>query len=513
MRMQTVSTWLLAGLFSLMWVLPGVVQADDAQSLLAKHRAFVGWQFGDGSVNSLRLERTYTDASGKVTQRATERRAGLAYRRDFQTVKDYEEGGSTGFTGSIFWTTNQNGFTVPLIGDNAKYYLAIDALFMEGSTELPATLQSSATINGKSVQIVRIAMNGALHFDVYVDPETGAYLRAVIDPGGELETTINILSYADLVAGKKFIGSWSFGTDKGAYNYTKLTLNAPVEAGELHPPAPSAKWTFANGQPFKIEVTDSRIFVNATINGVPGHFILDTGASSIALTDAFADRAHLKTVDKSNAFGIGGTTKTLIRKADTVEIGANTLSNVIVSSLTMQYYSNREQFDGLVGFDLFGGAIVNLSLSDGTMQITDPAAGAASPPSGWYPMTPDLTTFTPRVPARVDDKLDINALLDTGGSTLVLLSNQIEDHGINLVANRAGFLGGNAAIGGVGGYEVTVCGPIAKITVGPFPYTGTEACESRAWGLHQGLVGYDFLKHFDYLFDYTHGVMYMSLRK
>jgi predicted aspartyl protease len=513
MRIQTAPTWLLAGLFSLLWILPAPVQADDAQSLLAKHRAFVGWQFGDGSVNSLQLERTYTDASGKVTQRAVERRAGLAYRRDYQTVKDYREGGSTGFTGSIFWTTNQNGFTVPMIGNNAKYYLAVDALFMEGSTELPATLQSSATVNGKSAQVIRIAMNGALHFDVYVDPETGAYLRAVIDPGGELETTINILSYAELAPGKKLIGSWSFGTDKGAYGYSKIALNAPVEAGELHPPAPSATWTFANGQPFKIEVTDARIFVNATINGVPGRFILDTGAGEIALTDAFADRAHLKAVDKSEAFGIGGATKTLVRKADTIEIGGNTLSNVVVGSITSQYYDNREQFDGLMGFDVFGGAIVNLSLSNGTMQISDPAAGAASAPSGWYPMTPDLTTFQPRVPAKVDDKFDFNAVLDTGGSSLVLLSSQVEDHGINLVASHAGFLGGNAIMGGVGGYEVTVCGPLAKVTVGPFPYTGTEACESPSWGLHEGLVGYDFLKHFDYVFDYPHGVMYMSLRK
>jgi hypothetical protein len=74
-------------------------------------------------------------------------------------------------------------------------------------------------------------------------------------------------------------------------------------------------------------------------------------------------------------------------------------------------------------------------------------------------------------------------------------------------------LGGNSAIGGVGGYEITVCGPLAKISVGPFHYTGTEACESRNWDLHQGLIGYDFLKHFDYIFDYPHGVMYMNPHK
>lgn len=384
---------------------------------------------------------------------------------------------------------------------------------MEGSTELPATLQSAATVNGKSAQVIRITMNGALPFDVYEDPQTGAYLKAVIDPGGTLETAINILSYADLAPGKKLIGSWSFDADKGAYTYTKLALNAPVGAADLHPPAPSATWTFANGQPFKIEVTDSRIYVNANVNGVPGRFILDTGASDIFLSDDFANRAHVKSVDKSSAFGIGGATTTLIRKADTIEIGGNTLSNIVISSLTDHYYNPSEQFDGLMGFDIFAGAIVNLSLSGGTMQISDPSQGAASPPSGWYPISPDLSTFVPRVPAKIDDKFDINALLDTGGSDLVLISSQVEGHGLTLLANRKGFLGDNAAIGGVGGYEVTVCGPLAKVTVGPFPYTGTEACESNNWSLHEGLIGYDFLKHFDYIFDYPHGVMYMMLHK
>jgi hypothetical protein len=192
MRLHTLLTGLFVTLFAATTLAPAPVRADDAQVLLAKHRAFVGWQYGDGGVSSLYLERIYTDATGKVTQHATEKRLGLAYRRDYQASATYGEGGSTGFTGRVFWKTSENGFTVPMIGDTAKYHLAVDVLFMEGSTELPATVQSSTSINGKSVQIVRIAMNGAVPFDVYEDPQTGAYVRAVIDPGGSQEAIINI---------------------------------------------------------------------------------------------------------------------------------------------------------------------------------------------------------------------------------------------------------------------------------------------------------------------------------
>jgi hypothetical protein len=48
---------------------PLVARADDAQALLAKHRAFVGWQLGDGAINSLVLDGTMTyqkDGATKV---------------------------------------------------------------------------------------------------------------------------------------------------------------------------------------------------------------------------------------------------------------------------------------------------------------------------------------------------------------------------------------------------------------------------------------------------------------
>ena len=512
MRMHLALTWAMATVFAASSFLPATAPADDAQSLLAKHKAFVGWQFGDGSVQSLILDRTYT-RGGKVTQRATEKRLGLAYRRDYQAIKEHGGGGSTGFTGNVFWTTSDNGFTVPMVGDTAKYYLAVDALFMEGTPELPATLRPSATVDGKSVNVLRITMNGALPYDVYEDPSTGAFVQAVIDPGGLQETTVKIASYVDLAPGKKFIGTWSLDNDDGRYTYTKVTVNAAVGAVDLHPPAPKATWTFANNQPFKIRVTDSRIYVDAKVNGVQGRFILDTGAAGIALTDDFANRANVKTVDRSSSFGIGGVAKDLVRKADTVEIGGNTLSNVVVTSLNEKFNDsqNNEEPVGLMGFDVFGGAIVNLSLSSGTMSITDPSNGAAPAPQGGYPFAVDLATFQPRVPVKLDDKLEILATLDTGGSSLVLMSDQVEHHGVNLLANRE--YGGNAIIGGVGGYELTTCGPLARIAVGPFVYTGTEACESPAWGLHDGLLGFDFLKHFDYVFDYPHALMYMIPHK
>lgn len=510
MRISPPWTWLLAGLLAFVPAHPVAAAAGDAASLLALHRAYVGWQLGDGSVTSLLLRRTYTNADGKVTGTSIERRVGLAYRRNYVTKLDQHA--SSGFTGRIFWTTSDNGFTVPLIGNDAKFELAVDALFMEATTQIPAALHGTAQIDGKTVPVLQLTMQSGEVIDVDEDPETGAYLRAVIDPGGAEEKQITIASYMTIAPGKRFIGTWSFGDGKGSYHYTKAELNVPVADDQLHPPPPTATWTFANSAPFPIRVTDSRIYVDAKVNGVSGRFILDTGDSGITLTDDFANRAHVKTIDRSQALGIGGLTKDLVRRADTIEIGGNTLSNVIVTTINEHFNDelNEEKPVGLLGFDVFAASVVNLSLSGGTMQILDPSQGPATPPPGAVPFTVDLAAFVPRLPVKVDDKLDVLAVLDTGGSNLVLLSNQIESHGVNLVANRSGFLGANAMAGGIGGAELLVCGPLERLSVGPFIYSGTEACESTQWSLHSGLVGYDFLKHFDFVFDYPHDTLYMK---
>ena len=515
MRIHHASTWLLAALFSASPIAPIAARADDAASLLAKHRAFVGWQYGDGSVRSLLLEQTYTDSGGKITQHATERRVGLAYRCDYPATKDYAGDASRGFTGNLFWTTSENGFTVPVIGDIAKYYLAYNVLFNEGTSELPATLKGTTTVDGKTVDILHITMNGALPYDVYEDPDTGAFVRAVLDPGGQYDFTIKIKSYTDIGQGKKYVGTWSFNDNKGQYAYTKITLNAAVSAGDLHPPASAATWVFANNQPSPIKVTDSRLYIDAKVNGVPGRFAIDTGASTIVLTDDFASRAHVKTVDKSTGIGVAGQAKMLVRKAETVEIGGNTLSNVIVDTVnqTFKDTQNNEQPDGLIGFDLFAGAIVDLNLGNHTIRILDPAVAADG--RGGYPLTPDLTAGVPQVPASVDGKVEVKALLDTGGLDFVEISSDVENHGVNLIVNSDNtFLGGNAAVRGVGGgTEMVRCGPLAKIQVGPFTYSQVQACESHDLALHDALIGFDFLKHFDYVFDYPHGVVYLIPHK
>ena len=286
--------------------------APDAAvaALLAKHRAFVGWQFGDGSFRTLRLLRERVDADGAVTQSATEYRVGIVYRNHYVLLKHADTTEDSGFTGSVFWSTNQNGFTTPLYGDLAKFRLSYALLFNEATTALQGVMGGTVSVEGKQLQSVRLEVPQADPIEVDVDPGSGAYVRAVIDPGGDAETTVHIVSYADVSPGKKMLGSFRMGDDRGSYRYTKIEPNVAVTDDELHPPPAKATWTFANAKPFPVTVTPQRVLVDAKVNGVKGRFILDTGASAIFLNRSFADRAK---VAKLNARGAVGRT---VRRPD-----------------------------------------------------------------------------------------------------------------------------------------------------------------------------------------------------
>ena len=486
--------------------------SPEAAALLAKHVAYVGWKYGDGTVKSLKLERTYTIKGGSITQYAHETREVLVYRRDYEFPEHPLNNNSTGFTGNIFWRTNENGFTTPFFGDEAKELLSSDALFIEGTPVLPASMHGTGTVDGKTVPVVRVTMQSASPIDVYVDPDTGAYLRAVVDPGGAKETVYDIKSYLDIAPGKKIIGSWTIDGG-GTYAYTKAQLNPLVSDGDLHPPASSATWTFANDQPFPIKVTDARIYVDAKVNGVPGRFILDTGDYGITLFDEFADRAHMKDVTHSAIYGIGGGAKTRIRLADTIDVGGNTLANVIVNTINTEFNDDRynEKPDGLIGFDLLGGAIVTVSTANQTMRIENPAATNVDKSVG-INVIADLSDGRPVVPMQINKKVPIDALLDTGNTAFVLLASDLRGRGINMLVDNSQ-LSSHIAIGGVGGHEAVECGRVNDIALGPIDYQNPAACLSHSFTGREALIGFDFFKHFDYIFDYPESLIIITPHK
>jgi predicted aspartyl protease len=512
--------FILAAAFA---VSPLAVRADDgAASLLSKHKSFVGWQAGDGTFSSLSFEGEITyQKDGKDVTYATlrELRKGFASRTIVQ--RSNGTGSDSGFTGRIFWDTNENGFTHPIIGDAQKAEIAADLLFNEGAQELAGTLRGSDTIDGTPVQIVRVKADASDNLDLYIDPQTGAYKRVVIDPDGSYEETIDILAYSD-VHGKKIISKWQHKGSKYTYAWTKITADAPIADADLHPPGQTATWSFANGQSFPIEFKDNDrnrgIFLTASFNGVKGRFMMDTGAGGIFLNRSYAGRVHPKAIEKSKAYGIAGSTNTEVGKVDTFQIGKNTLTNVVVTSLSNDIFNGKDdegnEVDGLIGYDLFGGAIVEVNLDDQQMTLFDPKQ-LQMQSGGGIELSVDLADETPTIPMMVNGNIPINAMLDSGDLAEVTISHDlVSKYGLKMLVDTSlqGITSAIRFTSGAGGIEREECGRLDSVSVGPVVYQNAPACKSRSFSGNNAIVGFDFIKNFNIIFDYPEGKMLLMPR-
>ena len=107
--------------------------AADPAAILARHKTYAGWAYGDGTLKSARstveavapspLPSPKPDATpdplGAPNTKQVEARRELLYH---VTSSRYgHDSDSEGFTGSVFWRANVNGQTVTIRGRAARF--------------------------------------------------------------------------------------------------------------------------------------------------------------------------------------------------------------------------------------------------------------------------------------------------------------------------------------------------------------------------------------------------------
>jgi predicted aspartyl protease len=513
MRGQFLRACLLV-LFAAAGGLPSAAPAagDEAAALLAKHAAYAGWRGGDGNITSLRESgeavRDDGTGAGSTLSRLQTGEIFHAFSAEKNRTREY------GFTGKIFWQTNANGFTTPSFGDAVRYQATRVQLLNEELTSLPATMRGNATVDGVLTQIVRVVAQAGFPIDLYIDPSDGALMRYVIDPGGDYEDAVDVLASTDVGNHRRVLSSWRYVGGHTTYRYTKIEANTEVTAAELHPPKPVASWTFGPpAQTVPIDVTDQRIYLNAIVNGHPGRFVLDTGSFDIGFTDSFARTVGAKREGQTRIQGIGGEAEANIYRVDTIAFGASTLHDVrITTGLDERGGATGERVDGLIGFDLLGGAIVDLDLDARTLRILDPSAVAPDPSQGIM-LRVDLSSGQPRVPMTVGGSSPVLATIDSGNTFYVLFSSKLisESH-VRFFSDPLS-LASRLEFVGVNGSEIDTCGRLPSLELGSINYRPVPACESESMAHNEILVGFDFFKSFNYVFDYPEGEILVSARK
>jgi aspartyl protease len=480
---------------------------DSAATLLAKHAGYVGWHAGDGVVKTLRATGE-VKREGKTQGTLGSLRYGIAFRNTFVSTEGVHS--DDGFTGSVAWTSNANGFTVRAIGNIVRAQFDEDALFAETTTTAAFTpsVVKTEKVDAVDCVVVRLTSQVGFPFDVYVDPATGAYRRAVVDPDGAYELSFDGLDYT-LVDGKRFLTAWHHGKSKTRYAYTNLVPNATIAPDDLRPPKQTATWAFGDA-PAAVEYVDSRgprIYVDVVVNGVKGKFIFDTGAAGTVMIDSFARRAGAKRFGEGTIRGFGGEAKANLFRVDTIEVGGSTLRDVIVRSGLDEQDWSREGVVGLIGFDLLAATIADLNLDTKTLRLMDPAKVEPDKSAGLV-VAIDLSDHHPRAAMRIDDRYDVMATLDSGSPSDILFSRDLIKH------DHVDFKSlGTGYIAGVGGVETVSCGKLKPVALGPVRYEAKWACAMESFERNQILVGLDFMRAFNFVFDYPDGIMVMIPRK
>ena len=480
---------------------------------LARHRAFVGWSDGDGTFKSWHLtatrKRTRKNPDGTtesvVSARLDEVRRGALYRDSYTRAGGLMT--DEGFTGRMFWDADENGNTVTHFETQVRYDFAENAVFYDAVSMLSGASRGTAKIGDDTVDIVRVVPTPGFPVDLYVDA-TGAYRRAVVNPDVNSRVTINIDKYIEAIPGKKVIGSFRYGSGN-AYEVESVEANVSVSDEQLHPPRPRSTWTFDPTDSVSIEVrqhtspygsSGRSVTVHATINGHEGIFLLDSGASGSIVFSPYADTLGLTAISSNEYSGVnGGNVRSSYVKLNELAVGRNVLHDVIIDKSEGKSF---EGIDGILGFDVLANALVDVDLVAKRLTIKDPAHFAPTVGKGAVAFPVDLATRQPAIHITVGNGIDMKPIFDTGDDFLVLLSDDINSRLAPMITSQVYF-------GGVDGSAPAPapCARLSQLLVGPYRYENSVVCfaSSRVFGSDGGLLGFDFLQHFNWTFDYPEG--------
>lgn len=480
-----------------------------ARALLAKHAAYVGSP--DALVVSYRAEPartpapTATPAPGPSYPPAED----VTYRRGALYHEIWRGEGvsvESGFNGRAYWSSNENRYTVIALEDAARQRItqnAIDTGRFDDSVE--AVDRGSQTVDGKSVEIVRVTPRGGITADLAIDPETGGFTRITLEPDDRYRrSATRILGYTEVAPGVRVPSAFrADGRDQDTWRLVGGKTRA-VSDDDLRAPSPAPRWKFGSESP-RIEIARSTyagraVFVHASINGHPGKFLLDSGAGQILLYHPYVDKIGLTMLGKTAFSGISGrAVSARYAHADSIAFGDNELSNLVVTVAPPDDQSTYA--DGIVGFDVLAGAVVHVDLAHETMAFGDPATVEPTVAKGAFAFPVNLADNTPEIVVNVG-KVTTRATIDTGNAMFVALSDNLKTSGRLVALDHYSMLSSGAD--GVQD-EPDPCYLLNEMTVGPYRYQNPTVClaKERVFGRDGGLIGFDFLRHFNWTFDYT----------
>lgn len=242
---------------------------------------------------------------------------------------------------------------------------------------------------------------------------------------------------------------------------------------------------------------DRFLVATVLVNGVPGRFLLDTGAEFFGISAEFADRVGLETVGEATIRTVVGSSTTEVRRINVFQ-----LANVVGEEIDAVVLELPD-LDGAVGEPFFQELLVRIDYQSGNLTFVDPLQAGAEFFSdvAEFEVLP-IDRFVLEGMVAVNDLNPVRVLIDTGSAGgLHLAESQIGESlsGIAQVGSTT-FTASNGSLPGVA-YIVD------SLRLGGFALDDQLVIVQQG-SLDSGLLGNLVLKQFTVILDPSRGLSY-----
>lgn len=388
-----------------------------------------------------------------------------------RTVEKFNMGGLVthrAYVGKGGWALTLSGQVEPqnpIAADQAEARRRV--LFDDALNE--ARLQAGETFDGKTVQVLRISLGDKDHYDLLLDPATGALIADRLRQDGDVTET----RYSDwrMVEGVRipFRQQQQVIGDPIGMTVTVAEADVDPKADDkaFARPTPRKVYAFKGGKaaadPVAFEFyLGSRIYLPVSVNGEETSGLLDSGAETTVLDKAFAESLGVKPSAVVTVVGTGGRELGELASGVTLRIGGMELRNLTVALMDLSPIAQAigRPLPVVLGKELFNEVVVDLDFAGQKIGFQDPARFKPKPGAVAVPVTNSNGLHA--IPASIEGAEPVLFDFDLGnGSPLLVFPGYWKPR--NLLADRPS---SKALSGAIGGLKPRSVATIKTLTLG-----------------------------------------------
>lgn len=332
------------------------------------------------------------------------------------------------------WVTKGTEASTRILAEEAGQGLNILPELLSSQTQLAQ--KGNKSCQGKSCTVLEITTQAGTKSRLYVDSDTGLILRCEYDSYDYEQgmPAVKATEYSDY---RKINGipvpfktkEYTNNTETASLEVLSSTIDRSVTDESFSMPAESF-YKALKKAPLTIpfEYLGNLIVVDLKVgNAGNKRFIVDTGASQTIIDKKLASQIGPSTTPQFNiTSGIKAMTLPHLR-LPALKLGSLTVEDTtaLISDLSHFKSSLGEEPDGLLGANILNRFLVTINYAEHKIVLADPVDGPFPRDTVSVKMAPVFGAASVVVPARIDNKENLNFLIDTGASFNTLPRNTL----------------------------------------------------------------------------------------